>query len=546
MRRLLIFFCALAVAAGAKAQTSDLWTDYRATSFASFSAGDKTITIASAEELALLAYSIYTDGSYRDYSITLGRDIDLSGHGWIPIGVAQTGYDFIGTFDGARHTISNLDVWVKQQKDNEHDAGTDVTPNGNVAGLFGQIGTGGIVKDVIISSGPYIGINNPTAACSVGGIAGINKGTIVGCANAARVTGNYPHAYVGGIAGENTGTIQNSYNLGVVFTSETDNHIGGVAGDNKGLVQNCFTRCLITAGGGTASETVTAYPLAGNNDGTISGCFYMDGSTINPLTPDIRAFADDGCNEQAVIDAAATGTAQNILLQDRTIYSDEAWNTVCLPFSIPAGASGYSPLAGATVKELDAASSGFDPSTGVLTLCFTDASTIEAGRPYIVRWDNAIDQNLSDPVFMGVTVEQTTENQRAVSTSDGKVTFQGIFDALSVTGEDKSRLYLGAGNTLYYPDASMTIGAFRAYFQLNEGLTAGDPISGGAIKAFALHLDGTETGILSTSASAERPTGGHWYDLSGRKVADDASLSAPRRSWQKGIYIHHGKKIVVK
>lgn len=535
-----------ALAAGAQAQTSGLWTDHRAASFASFSADEKTITIASAEELALLAYSIYTDGSYRDYSITLGRDLDLSGHGWIPIGVAQTGYDFIGTFDGARHTISNLDVWVKQQKDDEQDAADDVTPNGNVAGLFGQIGTGGIVKDVIISSGPYIGINNPTAACSVGGIAGINKGTIVGCANAARVTGNYPLARVGGIAGENTGTIQNSYNLGVVFTSETDNHVGGVAGDNKGLVQNCFTRCLITAGGDTPSQTVTAYPLVGNNDGTLSACFYMDGSTGNPLTPAIRAFADDGRNEQAVIDAAATGTPQNILLQGRTIYSDRAWNTVCLPFSIPAGATGYSPLAGATVKELDAAASGFDPSTGVLTLSFTDAGTIQAGRPYIVRWDNAIDQNLSDPVFMGVTVQQTTAAQRAVTTADGKVTFQGIFDALTVAGEDRSRLYLGADNTLYYPDASMTIGAFRAYFQLNEGLTAGDAVSGGAIKAFALHLDGTETAVRLPAAAAERAAGAPWYDLSGRQVVCEAPHAAPRSALPKGLYIRRGKKIVVK
>ena len=134
-------------------------------------------------------------------------------------------------------------------------------------------------------------------------------------------------------------------------------------------------------------------------------------------------------------------------------------------------------------------------------------------------------------------------SERAVTTSDGNVTFQGIFDALSIPGEDKSILYLGDGNTLYYPDASMTIGAFHAYFQLNGDLTVGDASSD--INVFVLNFDGEETGINSTLVSSESVGDGHWYDLSGRKVAD-ASLTTPRSSLSKGIYIHNGKKIVVK
>ena len=232
-------------------------------------------------------------------------------------------------------------------------------------------------------------------------------------------------------------------------------------------------------------------------------------------------------------------SGKNILFQDRTLYSDGNWNTICLPFDISSGAEGYSPIAGATVMTLSSASF----SSGTLTLNFTNAPYIEAGKPYIIKWNKVIDQNLCNPVFMGVTVEEKSESERAVTTSDGNVSFQGIFDALSIPGEDKSILYLGDGNTLYYPDASMTIGAFHAYFQLNGDLTVGDASSD--INVFVLNFDGEETGINSTLVSSESVGDGHWYDLSGRKVAD-ASLTTPRSSLPKGIYIHNGKKIVVK
>ena len=541
MRRIFIFFGALAIGMMASAQTSGIWIDYKAESFSNKSDDNKTITIVSAEELALLAYSIYTNGMYRDYTITLSTDLDLGGHYWIPIGDVRTNHDFIGTFDGGNHTISNLDVWVKQKKDDDQDPGDDVTNNGNVAGLFGKIGAGGTVKDVIISSGTNIHVKNPTADCSVGGIAGINNGTIIGCSNAVKVTGNFSTSNVGGIVGENHGTIQNCYNLGSVYTTNTQNHIGGIVGNNAGNVQNCFTRCEITAGGKPPYGTVTPYPLAGNNGGTVSGCFYMNGtehdvpSYNNPVIP----LADASSNITTI--SNNLGSGKNILFQDRTLYSDGDWNTICLPFDIPAGAEGYSPIAGATVMTL--LSTSF--SAGTLTLNFINAPNIEAGQPYIINWNKVIDQDLCNPVFMGVTVVEKSVTERAVTTSDGNVTFQGIFDPLSISGEDRRILYLGDGNTLYYPDAAMTIDAFRAYFQLNGNLTVGDASSGNGINVFALNLDGEETGINSTFISSESVGDGHWYDLSGRKVAD-ASLTTLRSSLPKGIYIHNGKKIVVK
>lgn len=524
MKRKLFIVLALAVGLMVKAETPGNWTDYKAASFSSINVGEKTITITNAAELALLAYNVYINGTYRDYTITLSEDLDLSGHYWIPIGTIT--YPFIGTFNGGGNIISNLDVYV------------DGSETGNVAGLFGQIGVGGTVKDVIITSGPYIGVQNPTASCSIGGIAGINNGTITGCANAAEVKGNHPVAYVGGIVGENTSTgiIQNCYNLGSLYTSETDNHIGGLVGNNSGNVKNCFTRCTITAGGGTVSQSITAYPLVGNNAGTIAGCFYANGSTYNPLTPEIRALSNNADNAAAISSAAAAGTGQNILLQDRTLFTDGGWNTLCLPFSIPAGAEGYSPIAGAQVKTLS--SSSF--SAGTLTLDFTDATTIEAGKPYIIKWNTTIAGHLENPVFMNVTVSSATTDITSIY-----VDFIGSFSPVALTANDYTKLYLGGENTLYYPTESMTINSFRAYFSL-KGIEVGTPSSPG-IKGFVLNFDDDATGINRLTPDSSHDGGekaGAWFDLSGRKINAPSTIHNPQLP--RGIYIHNGKKIIIK
>ena len=297
-------------------------------------------------------------------------------------------------------------------------------------------------------------------------------------------------------------------------------------GYNTGSVKNCFVRTITD----TNSHPLNG-PIYGDGNGTATGCFYMNGSTTQPLTPVIRVLSNSDNNELAITSAKAAGVGQNILLEGRTIYSDEAWNTFCVPFSIPAGADGYFPIAGATVMELDPTDSNFNSSTGALTLNFKNATTIEAGKPYIIKWDEAIDENLSNPVFLGVTVEEKSEAERAVTSNDKYVTFQGIFDAYSIAGEDKTILYLGNGNTLYYPNDNMTIGACRAYFKLN---------SSASVKSCVINFnqDNEETGITTTAFTDTADKNDTWYDLQGRKVSMSSVLP-------KGVYIHKGRKVII-
>ena len=524
MKRSFCYLWALAFCMTTNAETNGDWSDYQAESFSSINTEAKTIAISNANELALLANEVNND-RYRDYNITLNNDLDLGEHFWKPIG--NTANSFIGSFDGNGHVIYNLNVKI------------DGRTTGYVAGLFGQIGSGGIVKDVTIN-GTLVRLqlqSTTVASCYIGAICGINNGSIIGCANSAEVRGNYASANVGGIAGENQGMgiIQNCYNLGEVYTSNSSNNfLGGIVGNNAGIIQNCFVRAIIDSKG-----NATDGPICGNNGGTTTGCFYMNGKTTDPLTPYIRALSNSESNSSAITSAASAGGGQNILLQGRTIYSDEAWNTFCVPFSIPTGASGYSPIAGATVMELNPTTSGFNPSTGVLTLNFTDATTIEAGKPYLVKWDNAIAEDLSNPVFLGVTVVEKSETECSVTTNDGTFTFQGIFDPLSIPEEDKTKLYLGDANALYYPNAAMTIGSFRAYFQLN-GLMVGEQSDNG-VKAFVLNFGGgEETGIrLPNSSGFSQGKGSeYWFTIDGRKLKGIPT--------QCGIYVNNGKKVIIK
>ena len=134
-----------------------------------------------------------------------------------------------------------------------------------------------------------------------------------------------------------------------------------------------------------------------------------------------------------------------------------------------------------------------------------------------------------------------------MTSQDQTVSFRGIYSPVTLTANDRSVLYLGAENKLYWPSADETIGAFRAYFQLSKGEEA---------RQFVLNFDGENTTtILSPAEIAEiAEMAGAWYDLQGRRVERsmfnvprNATLSKRERSTlQKGVYIRNGRKVVVK
>ena len=233
--------------------------------------------------------------------------------------------------------------------------------------------------------------------------------------------------------------------------------------------------------------------------------------------------------------AGAAGKTADVTLAGRTLYKDGSWNTLCLPFSVDNFTG--TPLEDATVKTL--ASTSF--SDGTLTMNFSDDQTsIEAGKPYIVKWakpdgytvDGGYD--ISEPMFNGVIISKGTAN---VETD--YVDFIGTYSPVSIYTDEKTNLYLGADNKLYYPtEPNFQVNAFRGYFQLKQGLKAGDPNAG--VRAFVLNFgDGEATGIISVHDSGFMVNGSDaWYTIDGRMLNGKPSRA--------GVYVNNGKKVVIK
>lgn len=192
-----------------------------------------------------------------------------------------------------------------------------------------------------------------------------------------------------------------------------------------------------------------------------------------------------------------------------------SWNTFAAPFStaIPEGW---------TVKELSSTSF----ADGTLTLNFATATSIEAGKPYLVKV--AANTDLSTAPFTGAIVSK--DAQPFTSTD---VDFIPTLGATTIPdGDTKSVLFLAANNTLLNPSAlPANIKGFRAYFQL-KGETAS------LARAFSIDFgDGETTGIIAIGTDRAASTDNATYTLDGRRIS---------KATQKGVYIQNGKKVIIK
>ena len=159
----------------------------------------------------------------------------------------------------------------------------------------------------------------------------------------------------------------------------------------------------------------------------------------------------------------------------------------------------------------------------------------EVRNPFLTyNVDKAVPKMIAgiiDPVFHYVTIRNITGDV-ATDYAD----FVGCYSPVAIADEDKSLLYLGRNNKLYYPSQAMTINAFRSYFQL-KGIEAGDLPS--QAREFVLNFDGGDTTSLSEELRVKNEKyATAWYTLDGRKLQGKPT--------QKGVYINNGSKIVIK
>lgn len=152
----------------------------------------------SASDLQLMA-----DKPEKDY--VLMADIDMADISW-------TAVDFTGTFTGNGHTVSNLTVNVAA---------------GDGMGLFGTVGSTGVVKDLHLRD---VTVNAAdTQATNIGAIAGTNNGAVTGCTVTGVIydtrtgTADAP-IYAGALVGTNAGTL--TPGSGITVTHDLTDVIG--------------------------------------------------------------------------------------------------------------------------------------------------------------------------------------------------------------------------------------------------------------------------------------------------------------------------------
>lgn len=225
----------------------------------------KTLTIKTAKGAAFWSAS---GASYLDYTVSLAKDIDVSGFQWSPVGYRYTGsnYFFTGTFDGQGHTITGLTV--------------------NVA---------------------------PSTSISAAGLFGMSSGTIqnvglIDC-NVSTDSGSTWGAAAGGIVGQmQGGAVTNCYSSGMVSASASSGNTmgGGVTGSMAGsIITNCYSTATVSASG---NGTNSAGGIVGSkSSGTVANCYYSTTASITGTNSNLgTALADDKMKAATGDDAMLT------------------------------------------------------------------------------------------------------------------------------------------------------------------------------------------------------------------------------------------------
>ncbi len=213
-------------------------------------------------------------------SATLANDITLT-EAWVPIGKSSSN-PYTGIFDGNQHTVSGIEI------DNS---------NENPMGLFGAVGSGGTIKNLVvegtISSNYY-----------AGGIAGYIYGaTIEYCVNKIDITnkGNGNKGLTGGIAGYASSiqsTVTGCVNMGTISGVEK---VGGILGSSYITEGATVNKCInigsiITAGGTTGTGKCGGiYGSPETSEDAITNCLNL-GSIISDQNKAAGIASNSGVN----------------------------------------------------------------------------------------------------------------------------------------------------------------------------------------------------------------------------------------------------------
>ena len=240
--------------------------------------GQGNYTVTSAEGLKNIAKLVNEEWKLG-INITLTADIDLKGIDWTPIG-KDDNKAYTGTFDGNGKTITGLTV----------------TGSDQYAGLFGYIGSGGTVKNVVLEG---VQIESDNSSGYAGGVAGDSWGTIENCSVSGSVSGT---TFAGGVVGSQrggsiTGCNSSATVKGVIFA-------GGIAGEtNSGAsLTGCYATRDVTVENDGTNNSHAGGVVGYNGGGTLTAC-YATGSVTGSGSGTIYVGGVTGSNNFGILTA---------------------------------------------------------------------------------------------------------------------------------------------------------------------------------------------------------------------------------------------------
>ena len=239
--------------------------------------------------------------------------------------------------------------------------------------------------------------------------------------------------------------------------------------------------------------------------------FFLDEVMVTKVAPQEITLEEKSDN---IVEAAEN---VNVTLK-RTFYKDGEWNTLCLPFAVADAKTAFD---NAELREVDTQNSHDN------TIVFKEATAIEAGKPYLIKWANSSAAAVNvEKKFEGVTLVAAAT---PVEVNNGGISFNGFYKMTEASELGASVAAIGAGNKLFKVIEGKMKG-FRAAFVLSSGAEA---------TKYNVVIDGTATGIEDLVIDGVKANG-RVYNLNGQYVGNSLN------GLQPGLYIQNGKKIVVK
>lgn len=235
------------------------------------------------------------------------NEVEITGTETDGVGVTNSGM-VIATAGGAGGIIgennANISYAVMKNEGEVHGNASDSSTSGQENGTGGIIGVNGENSSITNSSMMNTLKGKVTGISNVGGLIGINHGTVTGGRDSndgyyqhqiynngtiqsgsykdntldANVTGS---TNIGGLMGDNQGKLTAGYNTGVIAAGSSTN-VGGIVGSNSGTIDQVFTNVMTKDG---QNQTITGASnvggIVGNNanGATISNA-YTDKNTV--------------------------------------------------------------------------------------------------------------------------------------------------------------------------------------------------------------------------------------------------------------------------